>query len=133
MHRRLAPPPTARPPRAAGHAAPSPPPSLVPQTVVEENEFQQGVTDARGMRALRGTTLQQTDVAGQLQQAQAQARANLRTAALLYVRCLQQLMQDQCAVLIRGFGVNPHVSGVARRLWLALLRHVGILEPQLDR
>ena len=103
------------------------------QTVVEENEQHQGVTDGRGMRALRSTAARQTDVAAELHRAQQTARANLQTAALLYVRCLQQLLQDQCRVLEQQFGVNPQVEAMARQMWLTLLPMCGILEPDLHK
>lgn len=85
------------------------------------------------MRALRSTAARQTDVAAELHRAQQTARANLQTAALLYVRCLQQLLQDQCRVLEQQFGVNPQVEAMARQMWLTLLPMCGILEPDLHK
>lgn len=61
--------------------------------MVEEVEYQQGITDVRGRRALRATTTRQQDTAAELQLQEVVAKANIKAAALLYVQCLQQLLQ----------------------------------------
>lgn len=64
------------------------------QTFEEEAEFRAGIDDTRGKRRAAGpSSAGQQSQATLLAREEARAAQQLQTAALAYVRCLQQLLQ----------------------------------------
>jgi hypothetical protein len=72
------------------------------QVFQEETEFQQGIDDVRGRRRAAGAAgaSQQLSQAAMIAQQEQQAALQLKDAALLYARCLQQLLKVRCLVFL---------------------------------
>lgn len=70
------------------------------QGLQEETEFQQGIDDVSGRRAAAGTSnaRYQLTQAAQIAREEEAAAQQLKDATLLYVRCLQKLLQVRSAV-----------------------------------
>lgn len=95
----------------------------------EETEFRAGIDDTRGRRRAANSSTNQHTQATLLARKEEQAAQQLQTAALAYVRCLQQLLQAQAECLTTRFGVSSQVTSVLRQLWLSHLPSTGMLEP----
>eukprot|EP00877_Chromochloris_zofingiensis_P011082 jgi/Chrzof1/6227/Cz17g16140.t1 len=102
---------------------------LCVQALAEDTEFQAGLTDQRGRRKLGTGSASNADAAVDVDQQEQAAAAGVQDTALLYVRCLQTLLQAQGEALVNQFGVIAQVIPVMRQLWLSYIPTCGILEP----
>lgn len=95
--------------RSVAHQPPLPPAPqlcrllLLLQVFQEETEFRAGIDDTRGRRRAANSSTNQQTQATLLAREEQQAAQQLQTAALAYVRCLQQLLQ----VCVQSRGATP--------------------------